>query len=105
MKRRDVHVMTQRESAGWKVMQGHRTLSNHRMQRTAIAAGRRLARRNCVELVTHGRNGRIRSKDSFGYESPRRSAVLARLERVYVGEILGAGSRALIANEGVPAKK
>lgn len=74
MKRGDVHVMTQRENAGWKVMQGHRTLSNHRMQRTAIAAGRRLARRNRVELVTHGRNGRIRSKDSFGYESPARDS-------------------------------
>lgn len=68
-KRRDVHVIAKRDQEGWKVMQGHRTLSNHRTQRTAINAERRLAKRNSVELVTHGRNGTIRSKDSFGYES------------------------------------
>ncbi len=49
--------------------------------------------------------GRIPSKDNVNCESPRRSVVLTRLERVYVGEILGAGSRTLIPNKGVPAKK
>ena len=42
------------------------TLSNHRTQANAIGAGRREAQRDRVDLVTHGRDGTIRSKDSFG---------------------------------------
>ena len=37
-----------------------------------MRAGARAARRHAVDLVTHGRNGRIRSKDSYGNESPQR---------------------------------
>ena len=33
---------------------------------------RRQAKRRRVDLVIHGRNGRIRSKDSYGNESPVR---------------------------------
>ena len=70
-RRHDVHVTVNRVPR-WKVTQGGRTLSNHRTQKTALAAGRRVARRSRVELVTHGRNGRIRSKDSYGNESAAR---------------------------------
>ena len=52
--------------------QGGRTLSKHRKQATAMRAAKRVARRHCVDLVTHGRDGRIRSKDSFGNESAAR---------------------------------
>ena len=69
--RHDVHVIVNRVRC-WKVTQGGRTLSNHRTQRTALSAARRAARRHRVDLVTHGRNGRIRSKDSFGNESAAR---------------------------------
>jgi hypothetical protein len=34
-----------------------------------VRAGRRTAKRDHVELVMHGRDGRIRSKDSYGIES------------------------------------
>jgi hypothetical protein len=64
----DVHVIVNRVRR-WKVTQGGRTLSNHRTQHAAVGAARRAARRHGVELVTHGHNGRIRSKDSFGNES------------------------------------
>jgi uncharacterized protein DUF2188 len=67
-KQHDVHVIVNR-LCRWKVTQGGRTLSNHLTQDTALSAARRVARRDRVELVTHGRNGRIRSKDSFGNES------------------------------------
>ena len=67
-KQHDVHVTVNRVRR-WKVMQGGRTLSNHLTQETALSAARRVARRDGVELVTHGRNGRIRSKDTFGNES------------------------------------
>ena len=70
-RRRDVHVIANR-GRNWKVTQGGHTLSNHRTQETALAAARRAARRTGVDLVTHGRNGRIRSKDSFGNESAAR---------------------------------
>jgi hypothetical protein len=39
------------------------------MQRRAVVAGVRLARRNRRDVVTHARNGRIRSKDSYGNET------------------------------------
>ena len=67
-KRRDVHVSAN-PVRHWKVTQGGRTLSTHRTQETAVTAARRVARRTCVDLVTHGRDGRIRSKDSFGNET------------------------------------
>ena len=67
-RRRDVHVIAKRVRR-WKVVQGGRTLSNHRTQKTALTAARRVARRSRVELVTRGCNGRIRSKDSFGNET------------------------------------
>ncbi len=66
---RDVHVVARRNQDGWRVTQGRCTLSNHRTQARAVSAGKRIASRNNVELVTHARNGRIRSKDSFGNES------------------------------------
>ena len=70
-RRRDVHVVARRVRR-WKVTQGGRTLSNHRTQETARTAARRVARRRGVELVTHGRNGRIRSKDSSVNETSAR---------------------------------
>ena len=69
-KQGDVHVSS--DGSRWKVTQGRETLSTHRTQAAAIDAGRREAKRDRVDLVTHGRDGRIRSKDSYGNESPRR---------------------------------
>lgn len=41
-------------------------LSTHNRQDTAIANGRTEAQHDEVDLVVHGRDGRIRSKDSYG---------------------------------------
>ena len=68
----DVHVMTDAGQLVWKVMQGGRTLSYHLTQESALRAARRAARYSNVDLVTHGVDGRIRSKDSYGNESTRR---------------------------------
>ena len=65
---RSVHVIPS-GSGCWQVIRAGRVLSTHRTQRRAIAVGTALARRRRVELVTHGRNGRIRSKDTY---RPRR---------------------------------
>jgi hypothetical protein len=70
-RRRNVHVIGNRVHI-WKVTQGGRTLSKHRTQTTALTAAKRVARRYRVDLVTHDRNGRIRSKDSYGNESAAR---------------------------------
>lgn len=37
-------------------------------QREAIEEGRRISRNQQTELVIHGRNGRIREKDSHGHD-------------------------------------
>ena len=70
-RRHDVHVTGHRVRR-WRVTQGSRTLSSHRTQKTALTAATRVARRSRVELVTHGCNGRIRSKDSLGHETAAR---------------------------------
>lgn len=43
-----------------------RVTSVHRTQSEAIDAGRSIAQREHSELVIHGRDGRIRDKDSHG---------------------------------------
>ena len=65
-RRHDVHVSRNPGRSTWKVTQNRETISNHRTQENAAGAGRREARRDGVDLVVHGRDGRIRSKDSYG---------------------------------------
>jgi hypothetical protein len=64
-RRHDVHVSKLGDSS-WKVTQSGERISVHRSQANAIERGRTEAFRDGVDLVTHGRDGRIRSKDSFG---------------------------------------
>jgi hypothetical protein len=71
----DVHVCPDPGSGRWIVTQGGKTLSRHLSQATAVQAGRRAARRAHAELVTHGRDGRIRDKDSYGRDSATPDAV------------------------------
>lgn len=65
----DVHVFADPARCRWVVKRGRRTLSRHLTQATAIKNAARTARRHHVDLVTHGTDGRIRSKDSFGNET------------------------------------
>jgi hypothetical protein len=69
---REVHVFRDGRSHRWVVASGGRQLSRHHTQRRAVALGIRAARRRRVDLVTHNRQGRFRSKDTYGWESPRR---------------------------------
>jgi hypothetical protein len=69
---RDFHVIRDPHRRGWNVTRAGRTLSHHRKQSRAVTMGRRAARRMRVDLVTHGCDGRVRSKDSYGNESPVR---------------------------------
>ena len=63
-KRSDVHIS--RDGARWKVTQAGSKVSAHNTQSTAIGAGKSVAKMDRVDLVVHGRDGRIRSKDSYG---------------------------------------
>jgi redox-sensitive bicupin YhaK (pirin superfamily) len=64
----DVHVLPDFVD-GWDVYSGGRIVSHHRTQKEAMAAGRRIARHERVDLVTWNADGQIRSKDSYGNES------------------------------------
>lgn len=66
--RHDVHVEPGGARCIWTVRQAGHTLSRHRLEGAAVRAARRVAAREHVELVIHGRNGRIRAKDSHGRE-------------------------------------
>lgn len=68
MSKKNVHIVP--DDSGWAVKrEGQRQpLSQHRTQENADRAGRPIARRDGVELVIHGRDGKIRDKDSFGHD-------------------------------------
>jgi hypothetical protein len=61
-----VHVVT--HGSGWATRRerSSRVSSTHDTQRDAIDSGRTMARNSGAELVIHGRDGRIRDKDSYG---------------------------------------
>jgi hypothetical protein len=61
----DVHV-SKLGNSSWKVTQNGERISTHQTQSNAIDRGKSEARRDGVDLVVHGRDGKIRSKDSFG---------------------------------------
>jgi hypothetical protein len=67
-----VHVTRNIRQPGWIVLRQGRSLGTYSTQQAACVVGMRIARRNRVDLVIHGRNGRIRSKDSYGNEGPAR---------------------------------
>ena len=66
-RKKSVHISLNKESGRkWKVTQNSEVLSTHNTQKTAEQAGRSIAKKTHTELVTHGTDGKIRSKDSFG---------------------------------------
>ena len=65
-KKHDVHVSRVVGGNRWKVSQDSQIISTHNKQGSAIAVGKSEAIRDRVDLVVHGRDGKIRSKDSFG---------------------------------------
>lgn len=66
MSRKNQHVIPHGD--GWAVRgEGNsRVTSTHRTQLEATSAGRQIASNQGAELVIHGRDGRIRDKDSHG---------------------------------------
>jgi uncharacterized protein YdaT len=67
---KNIHV-THRKDGSWAVKgEGDKRASTlHDKQQTAITAAKPLAIKNKSELVIHGRDNKIRDKDSFGPDS------------------------------------
>lgn len=64
MAKRNQHIVP--HEGGWAVRSAgsQRATSVHRTQGEAISAGRQIARNQGSELFVHGRDGRIRERDS-----------------------------------------
>jgi hypothetical protein len=69
MAKKPVHIVRKSDSTRWQVKQGGEVQSSHGTQKAAIDRGTSIARRDKIDVVTHGRDGKIRSKDSYGNES------------------------------------
>jgi len=71
-KKGDVHVVP--GDGNWRVeVEGsNRARSTHDTQQQAFEAARQVARQNKSELLLHGRNGKIRERNTYGHD-PRRT--------------------------------
>ncbi len=52
----------------WNLNVGGTTRSTHQKQMTAIDKGKTLAKKLETDLTIRGRDGKIRSKDSYGHD-------------------------------------
>ncbi len=66
MSRKGQHVVP--NDGGWAVRKGGaaKATSTHQTQADAIAAATRIARNQRTELYIHGKDGRIRERNSYG---------------------------------------
>ena len=69
MAKKTVHIVPR--NGEWAVRRpgAERDSSHHSTQAAAIRAERGTAQRENTELFIHGRNGRIRDRDSYGNDS------------------------------------
>lgn len=67
MEKRTQHVV-RNPDGGWAVKKGGSSKATkvHRTQEEAIRHGREIAQNQRAEFYIHGRDGRIREKDSYG---------------------------------------
>jgi Uncharacterized protein conserved in bacteria (DUF2188) len=66
--RRGVHVTPRGDRWAVEREGAQRASSLHDTQADAAREGRETARREHVELYLHGRDGRIRQRDSYGHD-------------------------------------
>ena len=68
MPRRNQHIVPHQGAWAVRGAGSDRATSVHRTQSEAIAVGRPIARNQRSELLVHGRDGRIRERDSHGHD-------------------------------------
>lgn len=64
----NVHIVPHNDGWAVKIEGNDRASSVHPTQREAEQAGRDRARRDHVEILIHGEDGRIRDRDSYGHD-------------------------------------
>lgn len=66
-KKKTQHVV-KNPSGGWSVKKGGSSKATkvHKTQREAIEHGRQIAKNQNAEFYIHGRDGKIKEKDSYG---------------------------------------
>ena len=64
--KRNQHIVPHEDGWAVKPEHGQRALSVYETQQDAIDRGRKIARNQGAELCIHGRDGRIRERDSHG---------------------------------------
>lgn len=66
MKKKNQHVVPRKD--GWAVKgdNNKKASSIHGTQKKAIEAAKKNAQNQKTEVIIHGRNGKIRDKDSYG---------------------------------------
>jgi hypothetical protein len=67
MSKKSQHVVSHPDG-GWSVIKGGSTHATRRFetQREAVTYGRKISKNQGSEFYVHGRDGMIRSKDSYG---------------------------------------
>lgn len=65
-KKPPVHVVPDKKAGDWKVKQGGKTIDKASTKKEALKEGKKEAVKDKTELVEHGKDGKIRNKDSFG---------------------------------------
>ena len=63
---KNVHIVPHDGDWAVRIEGNERVSSTHSTQHEAEAVGRERARRDGVELLIHGEDGRIRDRDSYG---------------------------------------
>lgn len=66
MSKRNQHIVPHEDGWAVKGAGSSRASSVHRTQKEAIDAGRQVAQNQKTELFIHGRDGKIRERDSHG---------------------------------------
>ena len=65
---KNVHIVPHDDGWAVRIAGGDRATSVHRTQREAAESGRERARRDGVEILILGEDGRIRDRDSYGHD-------------------------------------
>lgn len=65
-KKRDYHVVPHPEGWAVKKENAERASSVHDTKAEAMEEGKRLAKQEKVELVQHGKDGKVQDSDSYG---------------------------------------
>ncbi len=71
MAKGDVHIVPSGKDWCVEIEANGRARSTHRTQAEARLAAREIARRSKRELLVHGRDGRIRERNTYGKDPSR----------------------------------